>query len=529
MNVTDQADKPFDKTSQITRPAKDKSGLRRFSTGGIALRLFLTCWLIYVLHFATNTVREIYPALSLGDHLSFDVSEYLGLHPDIFELPGRGVFINNNPGASLMGAVPYALARPVIDPLVAHMQQRRAASGAPPPEYNSIYPMAREFYRLAYERGFDIKFGLAAGVIQTLLMAPLSALSVVVMFWILASLTGSVRPAFWLALLYAFATPIFYRTAQLNHNLLVGHCALFAFALLWRPWANPAQPQRSHYFAAGLLCGWSVVLDYTGLTVVAAVGLYALVRWLRQKSWGNLLFFGGGAALSVVVLLGYQWLAFGHPLYPAQRYMPVTQYSHYGYNGMDWPQLDLLWATAFNLRFGLFTSAPILLLALYVPAWLRRRNRLVGNLETGCILIFSSALFLFAAASQYGWLQFNSGVRYVVPVTPFLFLLAAGVLLRLPTRLAVVIGVAATYWSWCLAMYRDVEQGLGVLEAIIHITRNGVRLPWLATIEGMGYAPPGVLALPVLLLAAGVVWLIWRVRLPEFALRRRTQPVAAQR
>ena len=75
---------------------------------GAAWRLFLTCWLLYALHFATNTVREIYPALSLGDHLSLDVSEYAGLHPDIFTVPGRGAYINNNPGASLLGAIPYA-------------------------------------------------------------------------------------------------------------------------------------------------------------------------------------------------------------------------------------------------------------------------------------------------------------------------------------------------------------------------------------------------------------------------------------
>src|SRR4051812_23910186 len=43
----------------------------RFSTRGLAVRLFLTCWLIYSLHVATNTVREIYLALAIGDHLSF--------------------------------------------------------------------------------------------------------------------------------------------------------------------------------------------------------------------------------------------------------------------------------------------------------------------------------------------------------------------------------------------------------------------------------------------------------------------------
>jgi hypothetical protein len=186
----------------------------RFSTRGIAIRLFLSCWLLYVLHFATNTVREIYPALALGDHLSFDVSEYLGMHSDIFALPGRGAFINNNPGASILGAVPYAIVRPLSDRLVERVQrERQRRGGGDTAEYDSPWPMAREFYRQARARGLDVKFGLAAAVMQAFCMAPLSALSAVVMFYILLSVTRSLRAAVLLAALYAVATPVFYRTA----------------------------------------------------------------------------------------------------------------------------------------------------------------------------------------------------------------------------------------------------------------------------------------------------------------------------
>jgi hypothetical protein len=479
----------------------------------VAIRLFVTCWLVYALHFATNTVREIYPALSLGDRLSFDVSEYVGLHPDIFELPGRGAFINNNPGASILGAAPYALARPVIDYAVQRVQQARAAPGAAQPEYDSIYPLAREFYRAASERGLDVKFGLGAGAMQVLLMAPLSALSAVVMFWILFSLTGSPRAGLLLALLYAFATPVFYRTAQLNHNLLLAHSAFFAFALLWRPWIRSGGPGPRQSLLAGLLAGWTVVLDYTGVVVLAALGAYALARWWAlpsgQRRLRALVLFGAGAAASLSVLAAYQWLAFGNPLIPAQRYMPPTAYSQYGYNGMGLPRLDLLWETAFGPRFGLFTSAPLLLLAL-VPTWLRPRGRLVGTRELWLILGLTLATFVFTAANQFAWLQFNSGVRHVVPAVPFVFLLAAGVLARMPVPLAAGVGVVGVYWSWCLAMYRDVEQGLGVLESLIHVTLEGPRLPWLTTLERMGYAPPGwapaVLAVTALAIAA--LWLV---------------------
>jgi hypothetical protein len=488
----------------------------RFSTRGVAVRLFLTCWLVFALHFATNTVREIFPALSLADHLSFDVSEYAGLHPDIFEIPGRGFYINNNPGASIIGAIPYALARPVIDRSVQRVQVTRASSSqAAPAEYKTIYPLAQEFYLKARARGLDIKLGMAAAVMQAFAMAPLSALSAVVMFYILLSLTQSAKKALLLALLYAFATPVLYRSAQLNQNLLVAHCALFAFAVLWRPWDNPSSPRRPRYLLAGLLCGWAVVLDYSGVVVVLVLGVYGFLRRAslpaEAKSRNDALHFIIGLMICAAVLIGYQWLNFGSPFSPAQRYMPPTQFSGYGYHGFDRPHLDLLWDTAFGSRFGLFTSAPLLLLALYIPGWLGARKRIVGNRELWCIVSFSFLFFLFCAANQYGRLQFNSGVRYIVPVVPFLFLLVSGVLLRMPTLLAVFLGLITTYWSWCLAMYRDVEQGLGVFEAVKNVTLHGFRVPWMTTLEKMGYLSDGASALPPLLLCTAIIWATWIV------------------
>lgn len=487
----------------------------RYSRQQTAVRLFLTCWIVYAAHFATNTVREIYPALSLGDRLSFNVSEYAGLHPDIFEIPGRGVFINNNPGASMLAAIPYALARPVIDRVVDHVRRSRLTAPDTVPQYNTPFPLVQEFYRKATERGFDVKFGLAAGVIQAFLMAPLSALSTVLMYHILWSLTGSVRSALLLSLLYAFATPVLYRTAQLNQNILVSHFAFLAFALLWRPWKDAWQPRRRDYVVAGALAGWTVVLDYSGLVVVLALAVYAFAfvgHWRRQDAnlFTNLFCYGSGVSVALAVLFAYQWLSFGHPLYPAQAYMPPATFSDLGYRGMSWPKLDLLWDTAFGIRFGLFVSAPILLFSLYVPGW-RRGARLLDAPEHYLVLTFSLLLFVFCAANQFGRMQFNSGVRHIVPVTPFLFLLVAGVLIRMPVLLLSLIGLLATYWSWCLAMYRDVEHGLGVFEAVIHVTFEGFRFPWLTTLKNMGYFPNGVSAVPLLLLLGTVFWMIWHI------------------
>lgn len=492
------------------------------SPSSIAIRLFLTCWLVYVLHFATNTVREIYPALSLGDRLSFDVSEYLGLHPDIFELPGRGAYINNNPGASVLGAIPYALARPVIDRISQFIQSQRQASNQPTPEYQTEYPMAREFFRKAYERGLDVKFGLAAGVMQALLMAPLTALSVVGMFYAWMGLTNKTSTALLLALLYAFATPVFYRVAQLNHNLLQAIFAWFAFLLLWRPWNRAfdgisRNQTIAFFFFSGLLAGWTLVLDYSGLIIILAIGGYAFFR-NRQFSQGtrtysNLLGFATGMLICGGLLILYQWLAFGNPFLPAQHYMPATTYSGMGYQGMDWPHLDLIWENTLGIRYGLFLSSPILILSLYLPGWLPEKKRLIGSLETWFVVFLTLAFLLFTAANQFSRMQFNSGVRHMVPVTPFLFLLAGTVLIRLRPWLAGLIGIFTTIWSWFLVMARDVEQEWGIIGALLSIFRSGIRLPWLERLESMGYISIG-LNLPVLLIAVSVIALVWIGTLP---------------
>jgi hypothetical protein len=86
------------------------------------------------------------------------------------------------------------------------------------------------------------------------------------------------------------------------------------------------------------------------------------------------------------------------------------------------------------------------------------------------------------------------------------------VLLRLPRPVAVLVGLATTYWSWCLAMYRDVEQPLGVLDPVLHISLEGVRLPWFTTLTQMGYLPSGASPLLLLVLCAAFVGALWWVR-----------------
>jgi hypothetical protein len=492
----------------------------RLRPRSIALRLFLTCWLIYTIHFATNIVREIYLALAIGDRFSFRVDEYANMHPDLFDTQGYGWHIGNNPGASMVAAIPYALARPLLDRIVERVNQGRAAGGqTEPPPYNSPWPMAQELYKEAWRRGMDIKFGLAAFVAQSMAMAPGSALGVIVMFFSLRRVFASDQTALWLSLLYAFGTPVFFRTGTLNQNLMLGHAAFAGFVTMWNPGQSGRWSTRRRFFLGGLAGGAALLFDYSGAISLLALFFYGIAKRLRAASPADALRHGCWYVLGTLAPVGllwfYQWKSFGHPFYPGQHWMPPVQWSDLGYQGYGWPQLELLLALAFDYRFGLFVSSPLMLLALLSPLVSRRARRFLPDLELTFILSLFAALWIFFSGSNYTRLQFNTGIRYLAPTFPFLFVAAALVLMRLPRPAVYFIAVASVAASWCLAMYRDVERGLGVLDPILHVFFGGFQLPALTTLSRMSGGPygsffeHGVSPLPLFALTAAIVWALW--------------------
>ncbi|MBV8841600.1 MAG: hypothetical protein JO307_02210 [Bryobacterales bacterium] len=481
----------------------------------IAVRLFLTCWLIFAVHLATNTVREIYLALAIGDHLSFRVDDYANMHSDLFEKKGYGWHIGANPGASMLGAIPYFLTRPVTDRIVRKVNQARAAGGlSEPPSYSSPWPMAREFYREAWKRGYDIKFGLASVVMQALCMAPISAVGVVAMFYLLRQVFGSDRTAFWLALLYGFGTPVFFRTGFLNHNMMMGHFTLLGFLAMWNPsGGNQRWSPAIRCFAGGLAGGMAMLLDYSGIVLLAGLFLYAIARY--SETWFKAaLVYTLGAAGPVLLLWFYQFESFGNPFFPGQHWMPPVEWIDVGYQGFTYPQPDLLRILLFDYRFGLFTTCPLMLLGLLGPWWNRRAKHPIPTRELLLISLVPVGLWLFCGGISYVRLQYNNGLRYLAPLLPYLFISVTLVLTKIPRRWAYLIAILAVAQAWSMAMYRDVERGFGVLDPIVHVFIGGLQLPALTVISRMKdqfgeYVGNGVSPLPVFALVAAIICAIW--------------------
>lgn len=479
------------------------------SPRGVGRRLFLTVWLVYSAFLTTNVVRETYLAVAIVEDHSVRVDRFLGLHPDLFEIPGRGGYINSNPGSSLLGAVPWLVAQPLVAALFAW--RPALAAPKPPAAYDDPRPNRTNFMNEMRSRGLDVRLALAALVIGAGLMATLAGLVTVVLRRYLLARGTPGGQATALALLYAFATPIFFRSAFLNQNVLLAHAVLLAWMAL--TWPGGRTPRR--WFVAGLLLGTGLLLDYSAAPLALVFGGWAVASgWRRRGAAGAAACAGAcliGAAGPVALLLGYQWLAFGVPWYPAQRYMPATEFSVRGWNGMTVPTLDLLWRNLFDPRFGLFAFCPLLLLGLRPRADGVASDR--DDREAGVVVLLAfAALWLFNSANQFATLQWNTGVRYMVPIVPLLFLRAVPVLRagwRLPV--AALAGISLLV-SLAVTMMRE-----DVLTSLRLLVTTGPTLPILLVLQRTaaayapflagGVQPWGILAV---LLLATVVWLLWR-------------------
>lgn len=491
---------------------------------GIGWRLFLTCWLVYVVHFATDFVREHYLVVSIVEDHSFRLDKYYGLHVDIFQnppdAPHGGAHHGANPGISMVAAVPYFLLKPAVDAIVSRNLAARAARGDSAIVYNDPRWRRVEFYQRIRKRGLDVRFGLVSLITQAFCQAPLSALSVVVLFWLLVRLGLRQGTSILLALLYAFGTPVFLRTAYLNQNLSIGLFGLFAFVLLWDPGDRSRLPVRTRYLLAGLLGGLAVLCDYSGALLLGLLGLYAWWRRTDRVSWGrglgDALWYGLGAVPGVLMLWWYQWAAFGNPFLPPQNWMPPVQWSDVGYQGVGGFSPGLFKLLLFDPRYGLFITMPVALLALAAPWVVRRGRSFLPRREAWFCLATTLAMVLFFSIVQYTRLQWVTGIRYLAAIFPFVFLAAAAVLIRLPRVLAAGMIVLSVIINWSIAMVRN--QGT-VFDNVERVFLQGFQLPALTVLDKTAtqYVPwlkGPVSALPALVLMGVLLALIWTIDYP---------------
>jgi hypothetical protein len=448
----------------------------------VTRRVFLTCWLAYSFLWTPYIVREHFPAVTLAEEGSLNVQHYLGWTDDIFVGPHGGAYINNNPGASLAGAIPLILLRPLLERVDAWNQT------LPRP---AVKPQDSELFWRTLQEGRAFYFLLITFLTVALVMAPVTAGTAAYLCSRAIEAGLPAATAALVALFYGLGTPMLFRSGILNHNLLAGDAGFYALLVVWGPHSRPLGVGRA--VAAGLLSGYAFLCDYSGAVVVATVALYV---WLRcqggPERWRILAAYAGGVLPGVAALAGYQAWAFGAFFRPPQHFMTPTAPTARGYRGFDWPSLPLLWANFVDPRFGLFAYCPALLLAFAAPFVKRARYRLPDR-ENRVLLIYFGLFVLFCAANQYSWLQPLTGFRYLAPVVPGLALLAMQAAQAIPKALRRIVGVAAGAQSLILAAAHenDIRLSVGSLVKrhftlfwMVRLHEAGAPVTWIWTLVG---------------------------------------------
>lgn len=487
------------------------------------LRLFLTCWILISLHFATNVVREHYPAFSLVEHGTFQLDDYAGLHPDIFEHTDGHHYVGNQVAGSVIAAVPLLLFEPLLDELEAVRKRELADGEIPDVSYDTEYPLRAEFFRKVKERGLDLRFGAATAVTTVFLMAPLCAGMAVLLLVVLIGRGVPKNRALWLALLFTFGTPVFYRSVNLNHNVMVMCVALGAFLCLW-PRAGVSVPLPGRrLFWAGFLGGAAVALDYAGVVILLCLFGYQLVTHARTGSAIRAAsIFVLGSVPPTLFLLYSQWAMYGNAFLPGQFWMPhQNEFVAEGVRGFTMPDLDLFRLNLVAPGYGLLNWGPLLVLALLPVRFYSARALVLPRRERVFVAVLTLAFLLFCASNQYARLQWNTGFRYLLPLVPFLFLALADHLARMPTIALAILSVAVVLHSWVLTSVRYLSAGDNVIaENWARFLDQGVQLPWLNVVRSTPslsyewlhapWLPGGVLGLSGLVVAS--IWLVGRGR-----------------
>lgn len=475
-------------------------------------RIFVITWFIYSVHFATNVVREHYPAFSIAEHGTFRVDEYQGFHSDIFVHTDGHAVIGNQVFVSVLAAVPLFIFDPVLDALEDYSKARIAREGIGSTEYRIDKPNRVNFFRLVKERGLDLRFGAATFITTAFFMAPITA-GFLVFFYGVMRARGVTDPhATILTFLLGFGTPVFFRTSTLNHNLFVMYAMFIAFVYLWQP--EDKAPTLARRLLAGFFGGVALATDYVGVIILPLLWGYFVVKRRMSASWATTLRESGalvaGSLPPIAFLLFSQWAMYGNPFLPGQYWMPDQNvYVHEGLRGWTLPDPELFVRSLFDPSFGMYSWGPLLVLALMPSRWFEQPTLAFPQLERRWFAVAWVAFLLFTSANQYSRLQFNSGFRYLIPLVPFMMLAIADVWRRIGTNWRWIVALVAVAHSWVLTVYRE-----PIWRSWQMLFEEGPQLPWYRVLGltasaespwlGTWWVPTGLITAS--LFVAAVLW-----------------------
>lgn len=403
----------------------------------VELLLFTLIWTTYASFYQAtgdNEAARLDQLRALVEDHTLKIDQYWWNSADVIRYPPEhgSIFPNKAPGTTVLLAPAYALVAGVLTPL--------RWLGVPEWLY----------------------WHLVVYLLTVFSISLLTALAGVAMYRVLVELTGDRHAsvlgviAIWLGtLLFPFATLFF-------SHALAAALLVFGFYFLFRLRQSDGALDRARLAGAagaGLCLSGSVMTEYPTAVAVAVLSLYAAwIGWRWKISRRDKVFFAGtfglGLAVGGLILIGYNWLAFGKPFYvPYESYAQAGQHFHAtyarGWLGINWagrqhffkalgaitifPPIGLLYIKVDAWR--IYACNPVLWICIpgiAIMLW-RRAARPEGLLVPGLTVAYLVFLTSYGS-SIYDWAGASYlGPRHLIPLLPFL---------------ALPIGFAVRKFSW---------------------------------------------------------------------------------
>jgi hypothetical protein len=383
--------------------------------------------------------------LAMVEERTVRIDSYVANTGD-YALYNGHAYTDKPPGLSFIALPAYYILQPIIDtPLVRERLERIGSSAA--------------FGATLNEQGTGlrsdkIRFALVQYVLTLVAVATPAALLGVLFYAALLRLGLNSTLAGFGALAYGLATPALPYSGNFYSHQLVAALLFGAFFVAWPP-AEPALTKRRFIapLLCGLLLGWAVISEYPVAPAAAMIGLYALLR--RGWGWAVPLVIGG--AIPGLLLISYDLAAFGTILPVGYAYSALWQEQHQtGFMSLTYPQPEAIWGLFFSIFRGLFVRAPWLLFALagYILWWRSQRLRL----EWWVLVLVPFSIGLIYSSSGMWWGGYGVGPRYIVPMLPFLALIASWWLSQQQQRFIRLAAIGATGLS-ALLIWAETNAG----------------------------------------------------------------------
>lgn len=386
----------------------------------IPLVLFVTfylgylCLTTYIIHFASNRYYDL--TFAIVDEGRLTIDTYQANTADKAFYQGH-FYTAGLPGPALLGV-----------PIYWAFKQLLPVSGINARSFDQVGESQLRFYMnmqgisntvpLGYEPGY---YFLSSLILNILLLEPIAALAVVLVYLIALHLGFDWRTAMFGAVMYgAASTAPFFATAYYSHAFAATFVLGAVYAAL--RWAE--QRRRRDMLLTAVLLGCGFTMEYVVAVAILVLGVFLLFQ--RPRGTDILLACSAGC-VSLLPLVGYNLAVYGTPFASPHQYVVVQSFQQIhsqGFLGMTWPRAETLWQLSFGPKRGIFGYAPILLLT-PIGAWNALRH---GSNRSRWIVLLSIFIGAYLYNASYiGW----EGGATVGP--RFMFIgIAAACLLALP-------------------------------------------------------------------------------------------------